>query len=238
MIWFACKGCGKRHGRPDEAAGTLVFCPCGQGNRVPWESTVAAPEKTEAPAEPVLLPEPRPGGRWGDEATRGGRRTRPAARRRDPAYCFNHEETPSQQTCADCGEAFCERCVVTFQDAILCGPCKNFRLHSRERPPRPSTLAVASLVIALLGAPFSFCPTVMSEGLTPGPTLTTLVWGVVGMVAPLVALVLGFLGLREIEGQPRVGGRGVAITGMTTAAVGMLWSLTILIIVGVRQVTG
>jgi hypothetical protein len=40
MIQFACKRCGKYFERPNEAAGTLVFCECGLGNRVPWESTL------------------------------------------------------------------------------------------------------------------------------------------------------------------------------------------------------
>jgi hypothetical protein len=57
MIWYACKKCGKRQGRPDTAVGTLVFCECGQGNRVPWSSTIPEPEVEEA--EPVRVP-PRP----------------------------------------------------------------------------------------------------------------------------------------------------------------------------------
>jgi len=35
MIWFACKQCGKRHKQPEDAAGSLIFCECGQANRVP-----------------------------------------------------------------------------------------------------------------------------------------------------------------------------------------------------------
>ena len=36
MIWFACKKCGKTQGRPESLAGTLVFCDCSFGIRVPW----------------------------------------------------------------------------------------------------------------------------------------------------------------------------------------------------------
>ena len=59
MIWFSCPKCGKTHGRPENSAGTMVFCECGQGNRVPWESTVAEPP----PQVPALssLPMPAPG---------------------------------------------------------------------------------------------------------------------------------------------------------------------------------
>src|SRR5262249_16114600 len=48
MIWFSCKQCGKVHGRAENSAGTLVFCDCGQGNTVPWESTAAEPEEPGA----------------------------------------------------------------------------------------------------------------------------------------------------------------------------------------------
>src|ERR687892_749265 len=53
MIAFACKKCGQRHSRPDSQAGSMVFCDCGQGNRVPWTST-AVPDAVAVPdAEPV-----------------------------------------------------------------------------------------------------------------------------------------------------------------------------------------
>src|SRR5262245_61714735 len=52
MIWFACKKCGKTHNRPDSSAGTMVFCDCGNGITVPWESTTAEPPS----AAPVHVP--------------------------------------------------------------------------------------------------------------------------------------------------------------------------------------
>src|SRR5436309_12681516 len=56
MIWFSCRQCGKQHGRADNLAGTMIFCDCGQGLRVPWSSTIPEPEVTE---ELVPLPPPR-----------------------------------------------------------------------------------------------------------------------------------------------------------------------------------
>src|SRR5438045_2911704 len=60
MIWFHCKKCGKTHSRPDNSAGTLIFCDCGSGNTVPWESTAAEPANpppaVEAPRVPDLAP--------------------------------------------------------------------------------------------------------------------------------------------------------------------------------------
>jgi hypothetical protein len=237
MIWFACKACGKQQQRPEEAAGSLVFCPCGQGNRVPWESTVAAPEVPAEPAQPGPAREPRPRRYWDDDEPEPAWRRQRTARKRDPAYCFNHEDTPSQQTCADCGEAFCERCVVPFQDAVVCGPCKNFRVRTLQRPPRPSTYAIISLVVALVGAPIGFCAPNMAHGTGTGSPLAVLAAAVVGLAAPLLALVLGLKGLLEIENQPKVGGRALAMTGVTTATASLLWSLSLVLIVVVRYWT-
>src|SRR5262245_43586005 len=68
MIWFPCKTCGKKHKRPDEAAGSLVFCSCGEANRVPWESTTTADEvPTEAPPAPATPPAAPASGRVEEE---------------------------------------------------------------------------------------------------------------------------------------------------------------------------
>src|SRR5437588_8008736 len=51
MIWFTCKKCGKTHGRAENSAGSMIFCDCGHGSLVPWEST--APEPAAAPVAGV-----------------------------------------------------------------------------------------------------------------------------------------------------------------------------------------
>ena len=61
MIWFACKQCGKTHNRPESSSGSMVFCDCGNGMTVPWESTMEppanAPQQEEVPsALPVNVP--------------------------------------------------------------------------------------------------------------------------------------------------------------------------------------
>ena len=43
MIWFSCNKCGKALGRPESSAGAFIFCDCGQGLTVPWDSTIAPP---------------------------------------------------------------------------------------------------------------------------------------------------------------------------------------------------
>src|SRR6478672_8204692 len=123
MIWYACKQCGKRLRQPDSAAGSFVFCECGGGNRVPWESTLPPPE---TPAEPPALEESRP--------------PEPAAI--DPAYCLNHQDVPSEVVCDDCREHFCPACVLRVRGKTLCGPCKNLRLARLQRPPRTSGMAI------------------------------------------------------------------------------------------------
>src|SRR4051794_22380705 len=141
MIWFSCTKCGKAISRPDTSAGAYVFCICGQGNVVPWESTMAAPPKLPAaevpPAPPVLRPVP-----VGEEQIPGVRKAPPPAwdddrdvrRRESPAVrnaerCFNHQDRPGEEKCSDCGENFCADCLLKFRGSALCGPCKNLRLR-------------------------------------------------------------------------------------------------------------
>ena len=52
------------------------------------------------------------------------------------------------------------------------------------------------------------------------------VYSLAALLVPVIALVLAYLALQEIERNPRVGGRGLAITGAATAVVGVVWSVT------------
>src|SRR5579871_4900572 len=174
MIWFACKQCGKHHGRGEHLAGTLVFCECGHGNRVPWSSTVAEPEPEPTRPAPSSQP-PRPRAprppledeRAGEEFLRP-RRSR-ERRRPNPAYCLNHEETPKEATCEACHASFCSACVLTLNGQTLCGPCKNFRVGGTSRPTRPSPLAVVVFVLALVS-------TVVSLILTLAAVVAAMNW--------------------------------------------------------------
>jgi hypothetical protein len=220
MIWFACKHCGKRHKQPDEAAGSLVFCECGRSNRVPWEST--APEPREA-AEPA----PRRGPR---------RRARREPPPRDPEYCLTHEEAPSVHTCPDCGESFCARCLVEFQGLRLCGPCKNYRVRKLQRRPQIAGVAIAALIAGLVCAPLIFCVTLGAIG-TREPR-NVFVAGIVGIVLGAAALVLGLVGLRQAEGATSRGGQGMAMTGAALGTAGLLWSLSLVIVMSGRVLGG
>ncbi len=244
MIWFACKQCGKHHGREEDLAGTLVFCECGQGNRVPWSSTVEEPEAEEPlPAQPPPPPQASQAPLEEDRSEPQLRRPRRSRERRrpNPAYCLNHEETPKEAVCAACRGSFCSACVVTLQGKTLCGPCKNFRLGSLGRPARLSPLALVAFVLALICTLVSLFLCFMAIGFT-----TRMEVGLVGAI-PCCAIALIFaigelivsgLALRQLDRQPRLGGRGLAMTGATAGLTGMVWAIALAVFIVVRQVQG
>jgi hypothetical protein len=226
MIAFACKSCGKTFDRPDEEAGSLIFCTCGQANRVPWESSVALPAEAPRPRRGLPAAEEREDKGW-PPPSRQRQREFPDP---DPSRCLNHDDESSQETCADCDEAFCAACVVTLQGRTLCGPCKNLRLRRLQRPPRPSLLAVFSLVVALAGGAAGFVVLSAATGMG-SPEL-----GYVSLAPQLVAFVLGFAALRKIENDPHVSGRAVAICGLVSAVVcGILLALFAVLMVGTLE---
>jgi hypothetical protein len=242
MIWFACNKCGKRQARPDTSAGTFIFCTCGQGNAVPWESTVAAEEPPPLPtvalpveplddagampplprmnavpvgeervpprpAAPVPFEDPKPLRRPELDRDRAPRR-RPGLRRKDPRFCLNHEERPTEHPCADCGDGFCADCLVALDGKQVCGPCKNFRVRKVHGPQRLSLFAAFGAGVAALFGPLVGCLLPISEW--SGNVLV----GVVALLPQLVAVALGALALRETELDPRKSGRALAVTAV------------------------
>ena len=235
MIWFTCKNCSKTHSRPENSAGTMIFCDCGHGNTVPWESTTAppaaAPALTAAPKVPDLAPilfdpasvpttpghtpPPKPSAYpvkspppiEDDRPTRRGR-----TEKRDPDFCFNHQRRPKTASCADCTEGFCADCVVKYQGASLCGPCKNFRTRRAELPPAASAMASASLIIALIAGPLFMCLLLNSPRSDPMRILSWL-----SLLPQLLAIGLGVWALRDAEMERKGGGQWVAVTGIATA---------------------
>lgn len=243
MIWFACKGCGKHHGRAEHLAGTLVFCECGQGNRVPWSSTVAEPE--QEPARPLPPPRPRAPAPAPDPDRSEPDFLRPRRlrerRRINAAYCLNHEETPREATCDACHCSFCSACVVSLQGQTLCGPCKNFRIGSLSRPARLAPLSIVAFILALVGTLVCLFLTFfalglvqsMDNGIIPAIVCCLVALGLAGG-----ELVLGGLALRQIDRQPALGGRALAMTGATAGLIGMLWACAIAVFSIARQVQG
>jgi hypothetical protein len=234
MIWFACKQCGKRHGRGEHLSGTLVFCECGHGNRVPWSSTVPEPEPQEARPASSSPPRPRPPrppveDDYPEPEFLRPRRTR-ERRRPNPAYCLNHEETPKEATCEVCHCSFCSACVLTLQGQTLCGPCKNFRVRGLNQPARLAPLAIVAFILALVTTVASLFLTFIALGMEAAlekGIFAALVFCLIALVLAGGELVVGWLALRQIDRQPTLGGRALAMTGATAGVVCIVWALAV-----------
>jgi hypothetical protein len=249
MIWFACKQCGKRHGRAEGLAGTMVFCECGRGNRVPWSSTAPEPDPSElVPAVPAVPVPPHarpaevplPARPWSPPPEddvwhppqRPTLRHPREGRRPDPRNCLNHD-ADAEKTCDDCHCSFCSACVVRLQDRTLCGPCKNFRVRGLHRPSRTSPMAVIALISALVSGPVCFWLSMMAVGVfrMRGDQVGALGFCVVALVLPVIGLVLGGMALRDVEKSPNLGGRSLAVTGVTAAGAGIIWIIMVACII-------
>jgi hypothetical protein len=236
MIWFGCKQCGKVHGRPEHSVGAMVFCDCGQGLTVPWESTAAEPPsvpilepRPPSPAEPLRYElardessrdesrrdEPPRGESSGREPSRGPapRRPRRGPVEPDPSVCFNHEAAARKHVCHECELSFCAECVMEFRGKTVCGPCKNYLVKLLQRPPRVSPLALACLMTALVTAPALFC--FLPLGRSWGSLWLTFL----ALVPHAAAIVMGAVALRRLGASGKLGGRPQAITGIVIASV-------------------
>ena len=91
-------------------------------------------------------------------------------------------------------------------------------------------MAVTSLIVAIVGGPSSFCLSTTARVNEGGFSVFGLFLSLLAIVLPAVGLLLAFLALGRIERNPRIGGRALALTGATTAAVGMVWSLTMIVL--------
>ncbi len=234
MIWFTCKKCGKTHGRPESSAGTMIFCDCGNGTTVPWESTTAepmTPPVVAAPKVPDLAPiqfdpvssstegmpkQSKPGSAYprtpppldDDRPSRRGRNEKS-----DPDYCFNHQRRPKAQACAECTESFCVDCLVRFQNVRVCGPCKNFLARRSELPPAAGSMANASLIISLIAGPLTMCLLLVQPG---SDAMRVLSW--LSLLPQAIALALGAWSLLDAERDRKAGGQWVAAAGVATAS--------------------
>ena len=229
MIWFTCQQCGKKHARPETASGSMVFCECGQGNTVPWESTAEADTIVvveELPLAPELAPvkfEPAPptrsSPRFGPKPPDRPRdRPRLPPRRRDPNDCLNHAGVVREAACADCGEGFCRNCLVYLQAKPLCVQCKNQRLRAMHKALPTSQLALMSLLLALFTGPLAFCLYPIGRGFSTKFSLLAL--------APqFFALALGVWALRRLEKKRELGGQSLALSAIFTAGLAVFWSV-------------
>ena len=229
MIWFACKKCGKVHGRSDNSGGAMVFCECGQSLTVPWESTAKEPpmpdpvELVLAPTlDPLMFPTTKSDGpaatldrqpsrdRDNDRPSRGRRRRKHVV---DPNICFSHERTPSKTVCRDCGLGFCDQCLVDFEGVSLCGPCKNFRIRLVQQPQDLPGLAVLALLGALLSTPFFFC--LLPVGKSNGMPMLALI----SILPELGAFLAAMAVLTRLNRSGKTAGRSLAFATITASVV-------------------
>ena len=260
MISFACSKCGKRDSRPDSQSGTLVFCACGQSNRVPWPSASPddipvvrarpvpvleaepVPEPRRAPPRPEPRrapprPEPTPPAPAPDVPTFSRKPTRLLGKV-NPKFCFHHDDSPSEATCAACRLPFCGSCVVFQQGETLCGPCKNFRVAGMGRAERVLPLAIVSFVVSLAGGPVALILSLVGVGLYRGEgmTLAALALCLVGAGLPIGGLILARMALRLIDRQAANGGRSLATSCAGICIVELLWCASVAALV-IRQST-
>jgi hypothetical protein len=154
-------------------------------------------------------------------------------RKLHPNFCLNHDEFASETVCADCKLPFCKLCVVSIGGQSLCGPCKNFRIAALGRSVRVLPLAVVSLVVALVSGPVTLILSLVAMGLHvgEGETPSAVALSLFAALMPAGALVVSCLALRKIESEPHVGGRSLAASGASVAAVNVLWCLTVVWVV-------
>lgn len=237
MIWFTCQKCNKKHGRPESSVGTLVFCECGQGNAVPWESTTEpevtvitellppapelAPVKFAVEKSPTLTPPRRPPSLRDEDRPERSRRSSPPRRPRprDPNFCLYHAAVASEAVCADCKNGLCRDCLVQFQGQPLCAPCKNQRVKALQKPPATSQLALVSLLLALFTGPLAFC-------LHPlGAKFSFQRLSIWALLPQFVALGLGIWALSMTEKNRRLGGKSLAVSAVITAGFAVFWTI-------------
>jgi hypothetical protein len=101
-------------------------------------------------------------------------------------------------------------------------------------------MAIVSFVVALVSGPVTFFLGIMAVGwhASSDGVGGAVVLCLVGLALPGLALALAWVALREIETRPQVGGRGLAVTGATTALAGVLFAVGIATVLIARQAQG
>ena len=191
-----------------------MFCDCGVGLRVPWESSAIAPTPPELPEEEPIRFEPTQGDAPRAKTPDIGKvklRRRPHAPI-DADYCFNHTSSRKESPCDGCGLSFCKRCLAKFEGKSLCAACKNYRTRLLQRKPQTPRFATASFVTALFAGPALFLMAPYMMG-TQSRWLTLLL-----LLPQAFALAAGIHALLAIRRDPSRGGGHLAVAGVGLAS--------------------
>ena len=108
--------------------------------------------------------------------------------------CLNHPHVEETQPCAQCGRPFCDRCLVEITGRKLCNECKAFSVTGVVSRPERHPQAILALLIPVVG--YVFC-------LTP--------------VTSTIGLFMGRRVLQEIEREPNLSGRSVALAAVVVS---------------------
>jgi hypothetical protein len=120
---------------------------------------------------------------------------------------------------------------VTFQGTMLCGPCKNYRIRQKQRPPQVSVMAIFAPLIALIAGGIWLFVMLAAAGAHAGRN-TALSLGGLGLLPQVFAMTLALLSLHAIETERNRSGREWAFTGLIAALVSglMIALLTMMVL--------
>jgi hypothetical protein len=110
-----------------------------------------------------------------------------------------------------------------------------------SRPARLSPLAIVAFVLALICTVVSLFLCFLAIGFA-----VKMESGLVGAIPCCVIalffavgeLIVSGIALRQMDRQPALGGRGLAMTGATAGLTGVVWATALAIFIVVRQVQG
>lgn len=245
MIWFACKQCGKVHGRSEGSSGTTVFCECGQGNMVPWESTAQQPEKPpEIPAaspgaaprlkpivfEPAAVPPPRP------VPPRERDRVPPEPRMEPRTEGRSEGRAPEPGRRDRRGPRDPNACLnhdhkVKQNSCVDCGEgfcatclvtfqgkmlCGPCKNFRIKLLQKPLQIATFAWLSVALSLVMALLILILPIGRSP-LSIPSILWALLALAPQVGAVVLGILAWKQVEKDAGLGGRSLALTGMVTA---------------------
>jgi hypothetical protein len=110
-----------------------------------------------------------------------------------------------------------------------------------SRPARLPPLAIVAFVLALVSTLVSLILCFLAIGATIATEVGLALAIPCCVIALLFAggeLILGWLALRQIDRQPALGGRGLAMTGAIAGLTGVVWAFAIGMFVVAHQMQG
>jgi hypothetical protein len=174
------------------------------------------------PVEPIPLAP--------DEPAKPLRKTPRRYRKVDSEVCWNHEQEASAGLCAGCRLPFCQSCLVELRGHFVCGICKNFRVASAGQPLRTYPMAIVALISSLVVGPVALTLSLVGVGLylSDGVVGPTLLLSIVALLPVAGALLFSLWVLWRLEGQTRLAGRAMALSGFCVSLCSLLWCLSVI----------